>query len=170
MRFEDIELHTGSPTFAYVPVRRLEAKCEAATAFSSAPTVEEVNDRLRSMAASVGANAVIQVEYRSGVSMTSWRSMTGTGLAVKRESEDMPCPICAEPVKRAALKCRFCGAELNGPRTEPLPTTTVRTRPGASAPQPRPHLQEPLRSTNNPQWWILGAVLLFLLFLLSSVL
>ncbi len=24
----------------------------------------------------------------------------------------MPCPVCAETIKKAALKCRFCGADL----------------------------------------------------------
>lgn len=26
--------------------------------------------------------------------------------------EDMPCPVCAETIKKAALKCRFCGTDL----------------------------------------------------------
>jgi uncharacterized protein YbjQ (UPF0145 family) len=38
-----------------------------------------MNGKLRSMAAKLGANAVINVEYNSGVSMTSWKSMNGTG-------------------------------------------------------------------------------------------
>jgi uncharacterized membrane protein YdbT with pleckstrin-like domain len=27
-------------------------------------------------------------------------------------AESMPCPVCAEAIKKAALKCRFCGADL----------------------------------------------------------
>ena len=72
MQIERIEIHTGSVDFDYTPICALEAKCEPTTAFSRAPSMEDVNAKLRPLAASVGANAVINVGYKSGVSMTSW--------------------------------------------------------------------------------------------------
>jgi ribosomal protein L40E len=153
MRIEDIEIHVGTPDFEYTAIRKLEAKCEATTVFQSAPTVDEVNARLRAMASKVGANAVIDVQYNSGVSMTSWRSMKGTGLAVQRIADEKACIVCAETIKRAATKCRFCGADQ-----PEAAASQAAAKPGASAPTgPRvntaPHA-EPLKETNNPQLWI----------------
>jgi len=159
MKIEDIEIHVGKPAFAFQPVRLVEAKCEARTNFSAAPTTDEVNGKLRSMAASLGANAVVNVTYDSGVSLTSWRSMTGRGMAVIRESDEVACPVCAELIKRAALKCRFCGSDNLQP--EPPAQAVAQAVPVMSA--------EPLRETNNPIWPIvIVAGMIGLLFLLSQ--
>ncbi|MEI9849732.1 MAG: hypothetical protein WDN24_01440 [Sphingomonas sp.] len=169
MRIEDIEIHVGKPDFDYTPIRKLEAKCEATMAFSPAPTVDEMNGKLRSMAAKVGANAIIEVNYDSGVSLTSWKSMKGTGLAVLKLTDDRPCPVCAETIKRTAVKCRFCGIDLAeelAPAPEssediPMPQVAA---PPTSAPIPA----EPMRETNNPQMWlIVGAVIFVILTLIG---
>jgi hypothetical protein len=163
MRIEDIEIHVGAATFEYEPIRKLEAKCEATMAFSPAPTVDEMNGKLRSMAAKVGANAVINVEYNSGVSMTSWKSMKGTGLAVRKLSDEISCPMCAETIKRAAVKCKHCGADI---LVQANPVAIVEPLPEYSgvAANADPSDVEPLRETNNPQMWlIVGAVVFVLL-------
>ena len=167
MRIEDIELHVGKADFEYTPVRKLEAKCEATMAFSPAPTVEEMNGKLRSMAAKVGANAIVDVRYDSGVSMTSWKSMKGTGLAVIKLSDEMLCPVCAETIKRAAVKCRYCGADLQTPAVRDAIEDT-----GNVAAPPAPEVvalhAEPMRETNNPQMWlIIGAVVFVVLTLIG---
>lgn len=164
MRIEDIEIHVGKPDFDYEPIRRLEAKCEATMAFSPAPTVEEMNGKLRSMAAKVGANAIVDVQYHSGVFMTSWKSMKGTGLAVLKSSDERACPACAEKIKRAAVRCRFCGADVG---TESTATNNVNeAKPDSSVTDPysrAPMEMETLRETNNPQvWLIVGAVVIFI--------
>lgn len=168
MNIEAIEIHAGQPEFEYEPIRRLEAKCEAKTAFSQTPTMAQVNSKLRELAASVGADAVVGVSYDSGVSLTSWRSMKGTGLAVRKVADEMPCPRCAEKIKRAAKVCRFCGAELG--MAQPAPAVGTRTaaqstptrRP--SSPPMRPHIPaEPLKATDNSQvaiFVVLGFVVL----------
>ena len=71
MRVDAVEIHTGNPGFGYQPMRDIEVKCEAPTAFSSAPKIEEVNARLQAMAARMSANAVIRVRCESGMSLTS---------------------------------------------------------------------------------------------------
>lgn len=162
MRVQDIEIHAGETDFQFAPIRRLEAKCEAATAFSSAPSMEEVNAKLREMAVGLSANAIVNVEYRSGVSFTSWRSMTGTGLAVKKISDEIICPVCAEKIKRAALKCRHCGAEVPASLHQPASNAQE------AIPTNQPELQEPLRATNNPQIWIWAVGAVFLLILIAS--
>jgi hypothetical protein len=171
MRVESIEIHTGDADFPYTPVRQLEAKCEATTAFSPTPTIEDANAKLRQMAATVGANAVVNVQYSSGVSMTSWKSMKATGLAVQRESEEMPCPVCAETIKRAAAKCRFCGADLAATGGQQvIQRTGSRTQSSATPQRSAASLQEPLKSNDNP-WWVpvIIAVVALLVFLITML-
>lgn len=167
MRVQDIEIHAGEPDFEFTPIRRLEAKCESATALSPAPSIDEMNAKLREMAVSLGANAIINVKYDSGVSLTSWRSMKGTGLAVKKAAEDIACPVCAEPIKRAAVKCRFCGADVAAlspqVQTQAEPDSLIGVSPTAA------ELQEPLRATNNPQWWIWASVAVFVIFMFITM-
>lgn len=167
MRIEDIEIHTGAVDFQFEPVRRLEAKCESPTVFSKAPTIDDVNQKLREMAVKVGANAIVEVVYESGPTMTAWRSVRGKGLAVRRVSDEMPCPVCAETIKRAALKCRFCGAEI--PRPTPVEPVAQSTAPAPAA--SAAVNQEPMRSSDNPQIWVwvaAGFILLMILISLAS--
>ena len=167
MKIEDIELHVGKVDFPYTAIRELKAKCEASHAFMPAPTETEINAKLRSMAAKVGANAVLNVRYDSGVSLTSWKSMTGTGLAVVRESDDVACSHCAETIKRAAIKCRFCGETVE-------PTASGSTaKDGAMhgvqlVTQITPQ-QPPLEETNNPILWMIAVgVFVVFAFVLSA--
>jgi len=173
MRIEDIEIHVGKIDFDYEPIRRLEAKCEATMAFSPAPTVEEMNGKLRSMAAKLGANAVIDVEYKSGASMTSWKSMKGTGTAVRKTSDTMACPACAETIKCKATKCRHCGETID--QLTAADTRGLQHGSGedlatsALVPSVSPALpDEPLRETNNPQLWLIAGAVLFVLFMIVS--
>jgi hypothetical protein len=163
MKIEDIELHVGHVDFPYRAVRELKAKCEASHAFMPAPTEIEINAKLRGMAAKVGANAVIDVRYNSGISITSWKSMTGTGMAVVRESDDVVCPHCAETIKRAAVKCRFCGEAVQA-ATSALATEETVTQENQTAIRNTPQ-QPPLEETNNPIWWMI-AVGVFVVFML----
>lgn len=171
VRVDTIEIHAGAVDFQFEPIRRLEAKCEAKTIASKAPTIEDVNFKLQEMAAGIGADAVVDVKYDSGMSMTSWRSMKAAGLAVKRISDDVPCPVCAETIKRAAKKCRFCGAEFDAqaaPATGTAPAATPATeqpwvsKPAVNAAQPRRAIpSEPLKSSDNSMapFVIIGVVL-----------
>jgi hypothetical protein len=113
MNPEQIEIHTDNPGRPYRQLAAISARVGAGSAYSKAPTMEDVNFKLREQASKLGANAVIQVTYKRGISATSWKALTATGIAVLLETDDRPCPMCAELVKRAAVICRFCGADLS---------------------------------------------------------
>ncbi len=84
MREDQIEIHTGEPGRAYEPVKDIKVKKGAQpTPFNKRPSEADVNVKLRSKAAGLGADAVINVTYTAGVIPSSWRGMTATGTAVK---------------------------------------------------------------------------------------
>lgn len=141
MRVDAIEIHTGQPDFEYEPLRRLEAKVEATTFYTPAPTIDTANAKLREMATTLGADAIVDVAYTSGASLTSWKSMTATGLAVRKVAADYACPKCAETIKRAAKQCRFCQAMLEAP---PAPAAAA-----ASGRTAQSVLAEPMKSNDN---------------------
>ena len=112
MKVDEIEIHAGDLDRPYRELGPIKARSGAATVFSKAPTMEDVNFKLREVALKMGANAVINVQYSRGISAMSWKAMTATGTAVVAESDEVLCPQCAETVKRAAIKCKHCGADL----------------------------------------------------------
>jgi hypothetical protein len=108
----DIEIHAGEPGRPYRVIGSVKARSTAATIFSKAPTLEDVNFKLRERALKRGANAVIKVRYTRGISAVSWKAMTAYGTAVFMESDERTCPHCAETIKLAAKVCRFCGRDV----------------------------------------------------------
>ena len=134
MNVEDIEIHAGGLNRPYRTVGPITARSGAGTALSKAPTMEDVNFKLREVALKMGANAVINVEYKRGVSAMSWKAMTATGTAVILVSDERTCPLCAETVKKAAIRCKHCGADLEpepvAPAVSPMVSTRSTTRTG----------------------------------------
>ena len=107
-----IEIHTADPGKNYESLGQVKARVGAATALSKTPTLEDVNYKLQEEVARRGGNGVINVRYERGVSMTSWKALTAYGEAVIFESDEKVCPSCAETIKAAATKCRYCQTEL----------------------------------------------------------
>lgn len=107
-----IEIHAGDPGKPFKSLGMVQAKVGAATIASKTPTIEDANFKLQEAAAKLGANGIINVTYDRGISMTSWKALTAKGEAVFFESDEQLCPTCAETIKKAAKKCRFCGAQL----------------------------------------------------------
>lgn len=63
----------------------ITARVTAKTLFSRSRTEDEVNEKLRGVALKNGANAVINVSYKRGISGTSWKALTARGTAVLAE-------------------------------------------------------------------------------------
>lgn len=87
--------------------------------------------------------------------MTSWKSMTGTGFAVIRQSDTVTCPHCAESIKRAATKCRFCGETVTAQKGEDSASAMGQRLTDANTDVS--HLP-PLEETNNPIGWIIASI------------
>src|ERR1019366_750568 len=112
MQIAEIEVHAGDVDRPYRTIGEISAKVQAATLFSKTMTIEDVNLKLQEQASRMGANAVIQVQYDRGMSLTSYKVLKAKGIAVVLESDDVKCPYCAELIKRQALKGKHCGSAL----------------------------------------------------------
>jgi ribosomal protein L37AE/L43A len=119
MKVTDIAIHTTGISGRYRTVGEVAVKVSKASVFSKSPTIEDANFKLQEEASKLGANAVVNVQYRRGMSLTSYEVLNATGTAVLAESDDVVCPFCAETIKRAARKCKHCGSDLAGQRTTP---------------------------------------------------
>jgi hypothetical protein len=145
-----LEIHAGDIDRQYRIIGPIRARTGAATAFSKAPTMEDVNFKLREVALKRGANAVINVQYSRGISAMSWKAMTATGTAVVVEPDERQCPHCAETIKREARVCRFCGRDLEPLQLLPQPENR------AEEWKPDPSGRHPDRYSDGEQWtkWV----------------
>lgn len=93
-------------------------------------TLVDVKKVMARKARNLGGNAIINFSYvqraDKGLHLLKWDkerlNCSGTVVLLDRhptESESSPheqdskiCPKCAEVIKKAAIKCRFCGSEL----------------------------------------------------------
>ena len=76
MRSEEIDIHESDVDRPYRELGPVKVRVGARSAFSKSKTIEDVNVKLRKQALKMGANAVINVRYGRGVSMTSWKALT----------------------------------------------------------------------------------------------
>ena len=113
MKITEIQIHADSVTQPHRVLGEITAKVSKASLFSKSPTIEDANFKLQEEASKIGANAIINVKYSRGMSLTSYEVLKAIGTAVITESDEVQCPFCAETIKRAARKCKHCGSELN---------------------------------------------------------
>jgi uncharacterized protein YbjQ (UPF0145 family) len=76
-------LETGYSDNNYTSLGKISGEVKKLTVFNKDPTKEQVNVVLSEKAKALGADAVINVVYKSGIGMTTWGYMEGTGEAIK---------------------------------------------------------------------------------------
>lgn len=80
----DIKLYESSlPEGSFMTVGPIDVSIKKLTIFNADPTKEQANQALREKALLIGANAVINIKYSSGVGFTTWGYMDAEGLGVK---------------------------------------------------------------------------------------
>ena len=67
----------------YTEIGPVEVSVKKLTIFHRNPTKERTNEALMEKARALGANAVINIKYKSGIGFTTWGYMDAKGTAVK---------------------------------------------------------------------------------------
>lgn len=77
-------LATGAmPARKYQVLRRIEVSIKKLTIFHSDPTKEQANKELEKRAAPLGCDAVVNVQYQSGIGLTTWGYIDAQGDCVR---------------------------------------------------------------------------------------
>ncbi|RYH46023.1 MAG: hypothetical protein EON54_16600 [Alcaligenaceae bacterium] len=109
----DVQILTEPPQGNYRPLSEVTVKLTRWSPLERKYTREDVEQRLREKAMALGGNAVINVRYEQrDHTMATAGYIEGRGLAIIDESDTAPCPLCAEPIKREAVRCKHCGSDI----------------------------------------------------------
>lgn len=111
INIDDIKIYAGKTNQFYKNLGKIYARADSSL-FSKTATMNDVNYRLKEEALKFGANAIINVEYERS-SLTSWRGIKASGMAIYLEPDEKKCPYCAELIKKEAIKCKHCGSDLS---------------------------------------------------------
>ena len=71
------------PNRKYKEIGPIEVSIKKLTVFHKDPTKEQANEALSGKARAIGADAVVNVTYKSGVGFTTWGYMDANGTGVK---------------------------------------------------------------------------------------
>lgn len=71
------------PNRKYTAVGPIEVSIKKLTAFHKNPTKEQVNEALSEKARAIGADAVVNVTFKSGIGLTTWGYIDAKGTGVK---------------------------------------------------------------------------------------
>ncbi|NJD89374.1 MAG: YbjQ family protein [Betaproteobacteria bacterium] len=74
---------SGFPGRKYAEIGPIDVSVKKLTVFHADPTKEQANQALIEKARLLGADAVINVRYESGVGLTTWGYMDAKGTAVR---------------------------------------------------------------------------------------
>lgn len=81
---KSVQISEGAiPDKKYKNLGPIEVSIKKLTAFHKDPTKEQANAALVEKARAIGADAVINVTYQSGIGLTTWGYMDAKGDAIK---------------------------------------------------------------------------------------
>ena len=82
---KDVPIFTSGEVFnrKYQELQRIEISIKKLTAFHADPTREMANAELKKKAAQIGADAVINVQYQSGIGLMTWGYIDAQGTGVR---------------------------------------------------------------------------------------
>lgn len=75
------------PAGTFTLIGPLDVSVKKLTLFHKDPTREQADEALREKAIGMGADAVMEVRYSSGIGMTTWGYMDAEGKAVKLNTQ-----------------------------------------------------------------------------------
>ncbi|MBI5911209.1 MAG: heavy metal-binding domain-containing protein [Betaproteobacteria bacterium] len=78
------------PDRKYQVIGPIEVSVKKLTLFHSDPTKEQANEALTEKARAIGADAVVNVTYQSGIGFTTWGYMDAKGTGVKLADQTKP--------------------------------------------------------------------------------
>lgn len=73
------------PGKKYKEIGLIEVSVKKLTVFHKDPTKEQANEALQEKAVAIGADAVVNVTYKSGIGFTTWGYMDAEGTGVRFE-------------------------------------------------------------------------------------
>ncbi len=73
------------PSKKYKEIGLIEVSVKKLTVFHKDPTKEQANEALQEKAVAIGADAVVNVTYKSGIGFTTWGFMDAEGTGVRFE-------------------------------------------------------------------------------------
>jgi len=71
------------PKEKFKDLKQIEVTVKKLTVFHTDPTKAQANEELKTIANSIGADAVVNVEYKSGIGWFTWGYIDASGMAVK---------------------------------------------------------------------------------------
>ena len=84
-QLKKVEIHEQGqrPARKLKELQKIEVSVKKLTVFHADPTREQANEALIERASAVGADAVVDVQYKKGVGFTTWGYLDASGMAVR---------------------------------------------------------------------------------------